>query len=90
MTPECHIAHKPETSPAARLLADREALTGRILRGEVVDPLGALTALLDDYFRSRFEASMVGPRIGLVRNPYAIIALGGYGRGSSGCNAMSI
>ena len=36
--------------------------------------------ILDDYFRESFEKSMVGPQIELYKNPYAIIALGGYGR----------
>ena len=36
--------------------------------------------LLDDYFRESFENSMIGPEMGIDRNPYAIIALGGYGR----------
>lgn len=36
--------------------------------------------LLDDYFRERFEKSEVGLRMGINKNPYAIIALGGYGR----------
>ena len=36
--------------------------------------------ILDDYFRESFEKSMVGPTIELYKNPYAIIALGGYGR----------
>jgi [protein-PII] uridylyltransferase len=77
--PDAHIP-KSDSTPAAGLFAAREALTARILRGEVADPLGSLTALLDDYFRRRFEASSVGPRLDLVRNPYAIVALGGYGR----------
>jgi [protein-PII] uridylyltransferase len=36
--------------------------------------------LLDDYFHESFEKSMVGPKMGISRNPYSIIALGGYGR----------
>jgi len=36
--------------------------------------------ILDDYFRESFEQSMVGPKMALYKNPYAIIALGGYGR----------
>ncbi len=36
--------------------------------------------LLDDYFIGSFEASMVGPQMGINKNPYAFIALGGYGR----------
>lgn len=37
--------------------------------------------ILDNYFRDCFESSEIGPRLGLVRNPYAIVAIGGYGRG---------
>lgn len=37
-------------------------------------------SILDDYFRQSFEQSMVGPKLALYKNPYAIIALGGYGR----------
>jgi [protein-PII] uridylyltransferase len=62
-------------------MANRETLTARCLRGEVPDCLQAHTALLDDYFRNRFESSRVGLHLDLVRNPYAIVALGGYGRG---------
>jgi [protein-PII] uridylyltransferase len=36
--------------------------------------------LLDEYFRRSYEKSMVGPTIDLIKNPYAIVALGGYGR----------
>ncbi len=36
--------------------------------------------LLDDYFHERFEKSKVGLRMGIDKSPYAIIALGGYGR----------
>jgi len=36
--------------------------------------------ILDDYFRESFEQSMVGPKLALYKNPYAMIALGGYGR----------
>ena len=36
--------------------------------------------LFDDYFRKSYEQSTVTSRIGIDKNPYAIIALGGYGR----------
>lgn len=36
--------------------------------------------ILDDYFRQCFENSMVGPRMAVNKNLYAVIALGGYGR----------
>ncbi|MBC2717803.1 MAG: [protein-PII] uridylyltransferase [Desulfobacteraceae bacterium] len=35
---------------------------------------------IDNYFQSCFESSNIGPKMDFVRNPYAIIALGGYGR----------
>lgn len=36
--------------------------------------------MVDDYFRESFEISLVGPDMAINRNPFAIIALGGYGR----------
>jgi len=36
--------------------------------------------ILDDYFRESFERSEVGPIMRINKNPYAIFALGGYGR----------
>ncbi|MBW2356225.1 MAG: hypothetical protein JRF23_05560, partial [Deltaproteobacteria bacterium] len=81
MSPKHATAYNPDATPAARLIRDREALTARFLRGEEADLLQAHATLLDDYFRDRFEASRVGLHLNLVRNPYAIVALGGYGRG---------
>ncbi|MDD2605538.1 MAG: [protein-PII] uridylyltransferase [Desulfobacteraceae bacterium] len=79
MSPKNAPTHNPEAGATAQLMAEREALTDRFLRGEAADFLQAHTALLDDYFRHRFEASRVG--LNPVRDPYAIVALGGYGRG---------
>lgn len=36
--------------------------------------------LFDEYFCRSFESSNAGPKINILKNPYAIIALGGYGR----------
>jgi len=36
--------------------------------------------ILDEYLQTGFETSMVGPSMDLAKNPYAFIALGGYGR----------
>lgn len=36
--------------------------------------------ILDNYFCETFEKSNVGPRIGINKKPFAIVALGGYGR----------
>ena len=57
-----------------------QALIARFLKGKEPYFLKQHARLLDDYFRQAFEASMVGPRMDVGQNPYAIIALGGYGR----------
>jgi [protein-PII] uridylyltransferase len=56
------------------------ALIERLLDGKEPDFLRKHARILDDYFRQAFETSMVGPRMDISKNPYAIIALGGYGR----------
>lgn len=38
------------------------------------------TGMLDNYFQTCYETSLVGPGFHIEKNPYAIIALGGYGR----------
>ncbi|RJQ71453.1 MAG: hypothetical protein C4519_19490, partial [Desulfobacteraceae bacterium] len=35
---------------------------------------------MDEYFLAGFAHSSVGPQMGIAHNPYALIALGGYGR----------
>ena len=55
-------------------------LIARLLKGKESDFLKQHARLLDDYFQQAFETSMVGPRMDISKNPYAIIALGGYGR----------
>jgi [protein-PII] uridylyltransferase len=55
-------------------------LIARLLKGKEPDFLKQHARLLDDYFRQAFETSTVGPRMDISKNPYAIIALGGYGR----------
>jgi [protein-PII] uridylyltransferase len=57
-----------------------EGLIARFLQGKEPDFLKQHARILDDYFRQAFETSMVGPRMDISKNPYAIIALGGYGR----------
>jgi [protein-PII] uridylyltransferase len=42
--------------------------------------LAAYTQALDEYFRDSFALSRVGPSMRLDKNPYAVVALGGYGR----------
>jgi len=56
------------------------ALVDRLFQGKVRNFLKQHARLLDAYFIEAFETSMVGPRMDIRNNPYAIIALGGYGR----------
>jgi len=57
-----------------------EELIARFLLGKESDFLRQHSRILDDYFRQAFETSMIGPRLDIGKNPYTIIALGGYGR----------
>lgn len=65
---------------AKQLQQKTKGLIARLLKGKEPDFLRQHTRLLDDYFRKAFETSQVGPRMDIRKNPYAIIALGGYGR----------
>jgi [protein-PII] uridylyltransferase len=65
---------------ARQLQQKGKKLIARFLRGKEPDFLKQHARLLDDYFQQAFEASIVGPRMDISKNPYAIIALGGYGR----------
>jgi len=63
-----------------RLSQQREALVARFIKGEAPDFMQENARILDEYFREGFETSMVGPHMGIAKNPYVFIALGGYGR----------
>lgn len=61
----------------------------KIQRQNLIEKLGSISsydflkehaALADEYFLASFAHSAVGPQMGIMRNPYALIALGGYGR----------
>jgi [protein-PII] uridylyltransferase len=79
---------KRHTDAAARLQAGREELISRYPKLKTPDFLEKHAAIMDEYIRQRFETSMVGPSIGMVKNPYAFIALGGYGRMSTCCFSL--
>ncbi len=71
---------KPAGSAGPALKQQIEALVARLMKGRLPDFLLQHARLIDDYFRNAFAASRVGPALGIDKNPYAIIALGGYGR----------
>jgi [protein-PII] uridylyltransferase len=66
--------------PISILQREREKRIARFLRGDRTDFVQDHAQLLDDYFRTSFATSEVGPRMRMDKNPYSIIALGGYGR----------
>jgi [protein-PII] uridylyltransferase len=65
---------------ARRLSADRAALFADIHAMQAEEMLTRHAALIDAYIMDSFEASQVGPKMDFIANPYAIVALGGYGR----------
>jgi len=65
---------------ARELQQKTNGLIERLWGGKEPDFLKQHARLIDDYFRQAFETSMVGPRMDIRKNPYAIVALGGYGR----------
>ena len=62
------------------LKEERDRLIGELLEGNAPNFLEDQARLIDDYFRQSYEKSVVGPKMGIAKNPYAVVALGGYGR----------
>jgi [protein-PII] uridylyltransferase len=58
----------------------REILFAEYLKENSPTFLERHSRLLDDYFFESFEKSVIGPGMAISKNPFAIIALGGYGR----------
>ena len=58
----------------------RKSLISNFLKGKEPAFLEQHARILDEYFREGYETSLIGAEIGAIKNPYAIIAVGGYGR----------
>ncbi|MDY6880330.1 MAG: [protein-PII] uridylyltransferase [Thermodesulfobacteriota bacterium] len=58
----------------------RKTLISRFLKGGEPEFPQRHAQLFDEYFCECFETSRVGPKMNISKNPYAIVALGGYGR----------
>ncbi len=71
---------KTTTNAAEKLRHQRNRLFRDFPKGRLPDFMLQHSRLLDEYFRNSFEASRIGPRMNITRNPYVIIAQGGYGR----------
>ena len=63
-----------------QLKSEREKLNAAVNKLNAREFLKANAAAVDEYFLASFSQSAVGPRMGIMQNPYALIALGGYGR----------
>ncbi len=70
-----------KNTPFHTLRQSSRQIMDAFIKGEEASFSEGYTRILDDYFRDSFEESIIGPRLGITKNPYAIIALGGYGRG---------
>lgn len=75
-----NIKENIHAEAAKRLKDEREKLISRFNRLQSSDFLMKHTELLDSYFMECFEKSLAGMNMGISKKPYAIIALGGYGR----------
>jgi [protein-PII] uridylyltransferase len=72
---------KDENEIAAVVLQqERQALINRYLTGKETAFLKPHAQIFDSYFRKGFETSQIGLQVSVNKNPYTIIALGGYGR----------
>ncbi|MBL0712989.1 MAG: [protein-PII] uridylyltransferase [Desulfosarcina sp.] len=71
---------KTRASAAEELRINRNRLLRDFPTGKVPDFMPRHARLFDEYFRHSFETSRIGPRMDIMRNPYVIIAQGGYGR----------
>ncbi|MBW1677748.1 MAG: [protein-PII] uridylyltransferase [Deltaproteobacteria bacterium] len=67
-------------SPISLLQKRKQQLIARFLKGDEPFFLERHAEILDDYFCESFVRSSVGPQMRVDKNPYAIIAVGGYGR----------
>lgn len=72
---------KAVSEPTRAFQARRAQLLETVKTVDAYEFLESHAAAVDEYFRSSFAQSAVGPQMGIMNNPYALIALGGYGRG---------
>jgi [protein-PII] uridylyltransferase len=77
MKKDASMANEP---PAIVLKKKRKRLITEGLKTNCPELIRLLSDMLDEYFCAVYEGSIVGPTLRIERNPYAIVALGGYGR----------
>ena len=62
----------------------RQELVSRFETMPALEFLNAHALQVDEYFLSSFAQSAIGPQMGIMRNPYVLIALGGCSPEGSG------
>ena len=67
-------------SASEKLQKKKKQLISDFISGKERSFMERHSRILNDYFLEKFESSIVDPKIDIAKNPYAIIALGGYGR----------
>ena len=72
--------HNLYADVSVTLKQGRERLVDALVAGKAPTFLDDHARLIDDYFHQSYEKSVVGPTMGIAKNPYAVVALGGYGR----------
>ncbi|MBW1643134.1 MAG: [protein-PII] uridylyltransferase, partial [Deltaproteobacteria bacterium] len=69
-----------EKKISALLQSKRKNLIKNFIKGEEESLLESNAMLLDDYFQESFGKSKAGMEMSVIKYPFAIVALGGYGR----------
>lgn len=72
--------NKTADSPLMNLERKRARLIADFFQGKTSDFPQRHTRFLDAYFHETYENSAAGLQLNLSKNPFAVIALGGYGR----------
>ncbi|MFZ7113422.1 MAG: [protein-PII] uridylyltransferase [Desulfatiglandales bacterium] len=75
-------------APIEELRQSRDRLFSRFTEGEILETfLEEYTELLDQYFRRSLQDSKTGHRLFATKRPFALIALGSYGRKELCCHS---
>ncbi len=80
ITPMIPAQRAADPVASKQLKVQREKLFAALKTQDALSFLKAHAGVVDEYFLTSFSQSAVGPRMGITHNPYALVALGGYGR----------
>ncbi|MDT8379685.1 MAG: [protein-PII] uridylyltransferase [Desulfotignum sp.] len=69
-----------QKTPVQNLIRKKEHLVLKFLADAASDFLGDLTRILDEYVFTVYEKSITARKMVIAGKPFAVIALGGYGR----------